>query len=773
MRVLLIDFDRTGLDMAYRAAEAGHEVRWWMPPHKDGTMPKTGNGFPGILKVKDWESQMPWAKQGLIVNLFNDRKITARLDIYRKAGYPVFGPSVKSARLEWERGEGMKFMEQHGIEVPKYHTFPTLQSALSFAWKAQDPFVFKTLGDEEDKSLSFVPSDPAELVGWLENKVKRGVKLKGSCMLQEKVDLLCEVGISGWMGTNGFLPDRFNVNFEHKRLMPGDLGPNCYDEQTEVLTREGWKFWRDVVATDEICTLRDGVVTYEVPSEFVSAKFDGELIGWESPYVDILVTPGHNMYVQDDHSRKDFWFEPAFITEMNGRNILRGAGQWVGKDFKDLDIPADAMTTIHTTFSAWCALLGTYIADGYASDSSLIYGNCPEHKRIEFQEIAKSAGYSAKMYGNDLYINSADFSRYAKSLGQSDTKRVPQFIKDASVEAIRAFLYGYGLGDGSRREGNLTYTTVSKGLADDIQELCLKAGWCANIRTRDRRGESHLINGYECINQRIAYDIGVSTQRLKASVSPQTCYRKPYSGMVYCCTVTSHIIYVRRNGKACFLGQTGETGTVCKYIDGQGQLAQILQEFEESLVKLGHIGDTDIGGAITKDGRYIPFEWSLRFGWPSTFILFASHRGDPVEWMKGLLEGRDELQVDDRVSIGVVLAQPPFPQHSEDHEASEGQVVKGIEEVWDHVSPVELMIAEGPVMKDGKVAKGSTYQTTGDYIACVTSLGPDVHDVIPEVNSVAANIKFPDKIFRDDIGKALENALPKARALGFEELPEW
>lgn len=444
MRLLLIDFDRTGLDMAYRAAEAGHEVRWWMPPHQDGTMPLTGDGFPGITKVKDWEAQMSWAKPGLVVNLFNDRKLTQKLMVYRQAGWKVFGPSVRSARLEWERGEGMKLFEQHGMEVPKYHTFPTLQAALTFATKQQDCFVFKTLGDEEDKSLSFVPSDPAELVAWLENKIKRGVKLKGSCLLQEKVDLLCEVGISGWLGPHGFLPDRFNVNFEHKKLMPGDLGPN-----------------------------------------------------------------------------------------------------------------------------------------------------------------------------------------------------------------------------------------------------------------------------------------------------------------------------------------TGEMGTVCKYVDGDGQLAQLLQEFEEPLIKLGHTGDTDIGGAITKDGRFLPFEWSLRFGWPSTFILFASHLGDPVEWMLGLLEGRDELEVDDRVAIGVVMAQPPFPQASEDHRASEGQVVKGLEEVWDHVSPVELMLKEGPIMKEGRVARDETYQTTGDYICCVTSLGPDVHDVIPEVQAVADRIKFPDKIFRDDIGKGLEQTLPKARALGFEELPEY
>jgi len=443
MRLLLVDFDRTGLDMAYRASMAGHEVRWWMPPLPDGKMPRAGDGFVGITKVRSWEANMPWARQGLIVNLFNDRKITAALDRYRAAGYPVFGPSVKSAKLEWERGEGMKLFEKAGMEVPAYHSFTSLQEALKFARKAQDPLVFKPLGDEEDKSLSFVPSDPAELVGWLEVKIRRGTKMKGSCILQEKVDILCECGISAWMGADGFLDDKFNLNFEHKKLMPGNFGPN-----------------------------------------------------------------------------------------------------------------------------------------------------------------------------------------------------------------------------------------------------------------------------------------------------------------------------------------TGEMGTVCKYIEG-GELPAILMEFEDKLKSLGHIGDTDIGGAITKQGKFVPFEWSLRFGWPSTFILFASHLGDPIEWMKAAIEGRDELEVDTKCAIGVVMAQPPFPQHDDDPHASEGQVITGLDDVWGSVSPVELMLEDGPMMKDGKIVTDLTFQTTGDYICCVTALGPDVHDVIPEVYAAVDRIKYPDRIVRNDIGKELEKQLPKVKALGFDEFPEW
>lgn len=444
MNLLLIDTDCTGLDLAYRAVAAGHKVRWYVAPHKDHSKVWDGDGFVGIEKVTSWKPHMAWAKTGLIVNLFNDKKVTAELDEWRKFNMPIFGPTVKSAELERNRGLGMKFMEQHGIEVPTNHTFKTLQEAYKFAWKADQPYVFKTLGDEEDKSLSYVASDPADLVGWLETKINQGLKLKGECVLQEKIDKICDVGVSGWMGKEGFLPGKWNINFEHKKLMPGDFGPN-----------------------------------------------------------------------------------------------------------------------------------------------------------------------------------------------------------------------------------------------------------------------------------------------------------------------------------------TGEMGTVCKYVEESVLADTMLKPFEEALVKLGHIGDFDIECGITSTGKAVPYEFSARFGWPSTQILMACHTCDPVEWMKDALRGKDSLEVDDRVAIGVLMSGPPFPTKNEDPQSSVGSIVSGIEDVWDHVSPWQIMLDKGPVMKDGKIANGEVYKRTGDYVCVVTALGSDVHDVIPEVYAAIDRIKYSDRIVRNDVGARLEKELPKLKALGYDEMPEW
>src|SRR5271169_896781 len=222
MRVLIADCENQGLGLALRAAEAGHEVRlarWNRTPIRDG------EGFPGISIVADWRPSMPWAKDGLVITTGN-AKWVQELDRFRQFGFSIFGPTARSAELEINRQAGMEAMKAVGIEVPPYQMCNSLEEAEKIARKSPDPLVFKTLGSEDHKELTYVSDDPADMVGWLRRQIARGMKLKGAAMLQEKIDMIAELGVSGWFGPEGFLPDKWQTCWEHEKLMSGENGPN-------------------------------------------------------------------------------------------------------------------------------------------------------------------------------------------------------------------------------------------------------------------------------------------------------------------------------------------------------------------------------------------------------------------------------------------------------------------------------------------------------------------------------------------------------------------
>jgi len=223
---LIIDHDGVGLAFALRCVKAGHAVRWFIRP-KESNSPTVGDGFKGIEKIDNWIGSVKWAD--LIWCSSNDAYLP-KLDALRKQGVKVFGPSTESAALEIKRAEGMKFFEQNKIQVPHYEQFKSLKDAESYIRKNEKRFVFKTLGDNEDKSLSYVSKTPADMIARLQLWQKMGLNPKGPVMLQEFIPGV-EFAVSGWMGSDGFI-GRPNENFEFKKLLSGNCGPNCGETGT-------------------------------------------------------------------------------------------------------------------------------------------------------------------------------------------------------------------------------------------------------------------------------------------------------------------------------------------------------------------------------------------------------------------------------------------------------------------------------------------------------------------------------------------------------------
>jgi phosphoribosylamine---glycine ligase len=219
MRLLIVDPMGCGLALGFRAAQWGHKVKWFVT-NKPTDDPTIGLGFP-VTKVDNWRNHVTWAE---LIFVTDNSKFIPNLEAMKKQGLPYFGPSVESSSLEIKRGEGMKFLQRHGIDAPPFETFKSLKDAEAFVWKNEKRWVFKTLGDNEDKSLSYCSKSPADMIARLQRWQKLGMNPKGEVMLQQFIPGI-EVGVSRWMGSNGWVSDP-NINFEQKKLMSGNHGPN-------------------------------------------------------------------------------------------------------------------------------------------------------------------------------------------------------------------------------------------------------------------------------------------------------------------------------------------------------------------------------------------------------------------------------------------------------------------------------------------------------------------------------------------------------------------
>lgn len=225
--MLLLEMEDAGCGLPFALAclKAGHRVRYFLRPENNQLI---GDGFKGLERIKNWvPSASAWAD--LVVMTGNDEYLP-KLDAIRKRGVCVFAPTADSAALEIKREAGMKAFEKAGIEVPPYKTFKSLDEAEAHVRAKPDRYVFKTLGSEEDKSLSYVGKSPADMIARLQRWKRLGLNPKGAVMLQTFIPGI-ELGVSRWMGSEGFIGE-YNENFEHKKLLSGNCGPNCGEAGT-------------------------------------------------------------------------------------------------------------------------------------------------------------------------------------------------------------------------------------------------------------------------------------------------------------------------------------------------------------------------------------------------------------------------------------------------------------------------------------------------------------------------------------------------------------
>lgn len=232
MKVLILDIDEgPGVNLALRAQEWGHSVKYWLPPNRKQQKFRFGEGM--IKRVKEWEPLMD--ASDLIVMTGNTvtgfPQYMEKFEPFFEQGYPLFGANLASAKLELDRLQGQKVLEAAGIQVLPYIVVDDLNDAIDYVVKEGEPICIKPWGGEEDKSMTCVANSPEEAVFHLERWRDQGLQSK--LMLQKKAEGV-EIGIAGWFSPKtGWLRLK-EESWEHKRFLNGDLGQNTGEQGTVI-----------------------------------------------------------------------------------------------------------------------------------------------------------------------------------------------------------------------------------------------------------------------------------------------------------------------------------------------------------------------------------------------------------------------------------------------------------------------------------------------------------------------------------------------------------
>lgn len=337
---------------------------------------------------------------------------------------------------------------------------------------------------------------------------------------------------------------------------------SCYDKDTEILTENGWVLFENLQKGVAVATLnQSGIVEYHIPDDIIIDNFSGNMKHFHNIKYDLLVTPNHKMYVQSQRGRKSF-VRADESKNWHGLRMITG-GVYSGED-KEWHYLGNRLrnSKLHVDkvrMDDWLELLGYYISEGCVcgrprkrtvkgkeyntTDFNVLISQVKLDNRRIISECLKKTGFPYyDSHEHQFMICSKQLYTIFKPLGKSRDKYIPREFMNLSPRQSKILLDALILGDGSMKSKDcICYFTISKQLADDVQELALRCGFAASISKSKRE----------------LYHVNIRPPRPAVLISPKDV---PYNGKVYCVNVKNHVICVRRNNKAVFCGNSYDEG---------------------------------------------------------------------------------------------------------------------------------------------------------------------------------------------------------------------
>jgi len=358
----------------------------------------------------------------------------------------------------------------------------------------------------------------------------------------------------------------------------------CLDEDTEIMTYDGWRSREEIHENDLILTLN--IETNNLEYNKVQKKYDydynGKMYHIDTKSTEQLVTPNHRViYFERDRSNqvrdKMRWKETASVSEAKNMNgywySIPYTGNWKKEKRERLEANG-----ISLDMDSFLALYGIFLSDGaiHSNGRAVQIFQSKEPELSQIREIIETFchknGYrfTENEYKSEqgskytiLAINNKKLAQFFSSLlNDVPNKQRSRFITREFLmlnrEQLKILWDGLMLGDGGKgkykdKDCYRNYSGVSKRLAEDVQELSIKLGIGA-ILLRERRNPKAFGKVYE---NHVSYRVSFSYER-KNVVSKQNnpIHSHPYSGKVWCVSTRNGTIMTRRNGKVSITGNS-------------------------------------------------------------------------------------------------------------------------------------------------------------------------------------------------------------------------
>ena len=330
-------------DLAWKINKEGHNTRYFISEEYEKDI---CDGF--VKKIDNWHEHVDWAD----IIVFDDIGFGKVANDLRKKGKLIIGGSVYTDKLEDSREFGQQELAKAGVKTLPSFNFKSFNKAIKFVRENPGRYVIKPSGKPQgdwDKELLFVgeEGDGRDVLQVLRHYKKTWSRQIESFQIQKYAEGV-EIAVSAFFNGKNFIYP-INVNFEHKRLFNGNIGPSTgemgtlmyWTEQNDVFDKTLAKIEEKLAQSGYVGVIdvncianHKGVYPLEFTTRYgyptISIMMEGVLSKWgdflyslvrQEP-VRLRVKHGFQVGVVIAVPPFPFWDIPAFKRYSEGAVIL-------------------------------------------------------------------------------------------------------------------------------------------------------------------------------------------------------------------------------------------------------------------------------------------------------------------------------------------------------------------------------------------------------------------------------------------------------------------
>jgi phosphoribosylamine--glycine ligase len=255
-KFLFVSLDGLIGDTAWHLKKEGHSVKYYI---EDKAEREIADGF--VDKVDNWKTSVDWADVIVFDDVLGQGQKAHEL---RQKGKLVIGGTPYTDKLEDDRSFGQAEMKAHGIKILPYEEFTSFTKAIEYVRANPGKYVIKPSGEAQNiKRLLFVgqEEDGSDVVRVLQAYQKTWQEQVKVFQLQKAAASGVEVAVGAFFNGYEFVYP-INVNFEHKKLFPGELGVATGEMGTTMFWSEPNKIFNSTLRKMEPSLRREKYVGY-------------------------------------------------------------------------------------------------------------------------------------------------------------------------------------------------------------------------------------------------------------------------------------------------------------------------------------------------------------------------------------------------------------------------------------------------------------------------------------------------------------------------------